>query len=99
MPGLAVAIRVGVPLGLWIGQLFSWHIVFAFVGAVGLVTCLLIARFVPCREGDDGAHQPGRMPFVSHLVPRWMRIWPGCPADKHASLADSSRKISVLSSA
>ncbi|WP_410014541.1 MFS transporter [Sodalis sp. C49] len=56
MLGLTVATLVGVPLGSWIGQLFSWHIVFAFVGAVGLVTCLLIARFVPFREGDAGAH-------------------------------------------
>ncbi|MEF3107733.1 MFS transporter [Raoultella sp. WB_B2P2-3] len=56
MLGLTMATLVGVPLGSWISQLFSWHIVFAFVGIIGLMACLLIARFVPFREGDAGAH-------------------------------------------
>ena len=55
MLGLTVATLVGVPLGSWIGQLFSWHVVFTFVGAIGLLTCLLIGRYVPFASGDADA--------------------------------------------
>ncbi len=56
MLGLTVATLIGVPLGSWIGQLFSWHVVFTFVGAIGLLTCLLIGRYVPYTPGDADAH-------------------------------------------
>lgn len=56
MLGLTVATLIGVPLGSWIGQLFSWHVVFTFVGAIGLLTCLLIGRYVPYTPGDVDAH-------------------------------------------
>ncbi|SUE06533.1 putative arabinose transporter [Pantoea agglomerans] len=51
-----MATLIGVPLGSWIGQLFSWHVVFTFVGAIGLLTCLLIGRYVPYTPGDVDAH-------------------------------------------
>lgn len=51
-----MATLIGVPLGSWIGQLFSWHVVFTFVGAIGLLTCLLIGRYVPYTTGDVDAH-------------------------------------------
>lgn len=56
MMGLTLATLAGVPLGAWIGQRFSWHIVFAFVGGIGFITCLLIACFVPFAAGDCHAH-------------------------------------------
>lgn len=56
MLGLTVATLVGVPLGAWIGQMFSWHVVFTFVGAIGVLTCLLIVRYVPYTPGDADAH-------------------------------------------
>nr|WP_152601441.1 MFS transporter [Erwinia oleae] len=56
MLGLTIATLIGVPFGSWIGQLFNWHVVFAFVGAIGLLTCLLIIRFVPHAPGNPDAH-------------------------------------------
>jgi MFS transporter, DHA1 family, inner membrane transport protein len=56
MLGLTIATLLGVPLGSWVGQLFNWHVVFSFVGAIGVLTCILITRFVPYSSGDHAAH-------------------------------------------
>ena len=56
MLGLTVATLVGVPLGSWISQLFGWNIVFAFVGAIGLLTCLLNCPFRAIPRG--GCRRP-----------------------------------------
>ncbi|WP_288500965.1 MFS transporter [uncultured Erwinia sp.] len=56
MLGLTIATLIGVPLGSWVGQVFNWHVVFGFVGVIGLVTCMLILRFVPATSADSDAH-------------------------------------------
>jgi DHA1 family inner membrane transport protein len=56
MLGLTIATLLGVPLGSWVGQLFNWHVVFSFVGAIGLLSCILITLFVPYVKGDSAAH-------------------------------------------
>lgn len=55
MLGLTIATLAGVPLGSWIGQVFNWHVVFGFVGGIGLLTCTLILRFVPMTPNDSDA--------------------------------------------
>ncbi len=56
MLGLTVATLAGVPLAAWLGQFFSWHIAFAFVGAIGLSTCLMITMLVPATANRSDAH-------------------------------------------
>jgi DHA1 family inner membrane transport protein len=47
MLGLTGATLAGVPLATWIGQSLGWRAAFVLVGAMGVFTCALIARFVP----------------------------------------------------
>lgn len=47
MLGLSIANVIGVPLATWIGQQFGWRLLFVFVGAIGLLTLVLVAKYVP----------------------------------------------------
>lgn len=55
MMGLTVAILVGAPLGTWAGSLFGWHIAFAAVGGIALLTALFIRLWVPVQPFDAQA--------------------------------------------
>lgn len=56
MMGLTIATVVGTPLVTLLGQSLGWRLAFAGVGAVGLLTALLIALFVPA--GSAKASSP-----------------------------------------
>ena len=45
--GLTVANVVGVPLGTWLGQEFSWNVAFMAVGVVGILAVLSIKFWMP----------------------------------------------------
>jgi MFS transporter, DHA1 family, inner membrane transport protein len=47
MGGLTVAMVVGVPLGSWIGQLFSWRAPFLIVTCLGAIAVLGLIWFLP----------------------------------------------------
>ncbi|MFI2564577.1 MFS transporter [Paenarthrobacter sp. NPDC018779] len=47
MAGLTVSNVIGVPLATWVGQTFGWRLLFVIVGAIGLVTVLMVWKFVP----------------------------------------------------
>ena len=47
MLGLTGATLAGVPVATWIGQRFGWRGAYLLVGAIGVLTWVLIARFVP----------------------------------------------------
>lgn len=55
MLGLSVANVAGVPLVARLGQEVGWRSMFFVVGAVGLLTLLLITFFVPLRQVQPGA--------------------------------------------
>lgn len=55
MSGLTVAILIGAPLGTWAGNLFGWQLAFTAVGAIALLTALLIWQFVPVQPRDPEA--------------------------------------------
>jgi len=59
MLGLTAATLAGVPLATWLGQLFGWRAAYGFVGAIGILTCVLISRFVPT-AGPPHAASPAR---------------------------------------
>lgn len=47
MLGLSVANVVGVPLVTWLGQQYGWRLMFVAVGIMGVITLVLLQRFVP----------------------------------------------------
>lgn len=53
--GLTIATLVGVPIAAAIGQWLGWRSAFAIVGAIGLLTALLVSRWVPYSPGNRAA--------------------------------------------
>ncbi|AZY48993.1 MFS transporter [Bordetella avium] len=53
--GLTIATLVGVPIAAAIGQWLGWRSAFAIVGGIGLLTALLVWRWVPYLPGDKTA--------------------------------------------
>lgn len=47
MLGLTIATVLGAPGATWIGQLVGWQIAFILVGAIALLCCFLIWKFLP----------------------------------------------------
>ncbi|MBB5072946.1 DHA1 family inner membrane transport protein [Bartonella callosciuri] len=47
MLGLTIATVLGAPGATWIGQLIGWQIAFILVGAIALLCCLLVWKFLP----------------------------------------------------
>lgn len=55
MLGLSIANVAGVPLATWIGQQFGWRLMFVFVGIIGMLTLVLVTRFVPFEHAAAGS--------------------------------------------
>lgn len=55
MLGLTIATLIGVPIAAAIGQWLGWRSAFALVGAIGLLTMLLVWRWVPFVPADRSA--------------------------------------------
>lgn len=55
MLGLSIANVVGVPFATWLGQQAGWRWMFVMVGAIGLLTVALTARFVPFKPAHPEA--------------------------------------------
>jgi MFS transporter, DHA1 family, inner membrane transport protein len=51
MASFSVASVFGVPFGLYLSTLFSWHAPFLFLGGIGLLTSVLIALYIPRLKG------------------------------------------------
>lgn len=55
MLGLTVATLVGTPVATWAGQALGWRTAFGVVGALGLLTVVLVALCVPRDQPRPGA--------------------------------------------
>jgi DHA1 family inner membrane transport protein len=55
MLGLTIANVIGAPLATWFGQFLSWRAAYGTVGAIGAVTVVLLARYVPNIQAGAGA--------------------------------------------
>ncbi|WP_420820659.1 MFS transporter [Rhizobium tubonense] len=55
MLGLTIATLVGTPIATFLGQMLSWRAAFMMVGAVGALTVVLIAVFLPKDKVSEGA--------------------------------------------
>ncbi|MDS1141050.1 MFS transporter [Pusillimonas sp. SM2304] len=47
MLGLTVAVLIGNPLAIWLGQALNWRAAFAAVGIIGIITMALLRGIVP----------------------------------------------------
>ena len=62
MSSFAIASTIGVPLALYLANIFSWHAPFIFVVLIGMVIVFLVIRFIPImdshiQEKDDTRHR------------------------------------------
>ncbi|MDX2282042.1 MAG: MFS transporter [Saprospiraceae bacterium] len=63
MMAFSMASVLGVPAGLWLASLFSWHAPFMVVGSIGLVVILLIYFLVPPINGHLQKAVQNHSPF------------------------------------
>src|SRR5258707_6840686 len=54
--GLTLANVLGVPAGTWLGNTFGCNMTFLFISALGVLTAVAIAAFVPVQGRDGAAH-------------------------------------------
>lgn len=47
MSSFAIASTIGVPLSLYLSNIFTWHAPFLFVGFLGIIIVPLVLRFIP----------------------------------------------------
>jgi MFS transporter, DHA1 family, inner membrane transport protein len=66
MLGLTGATLAGVPLATWLGQLFGWRAAYVLVGGIGVLTCVLISRFVKPAGPLEGASPARELSALSH---------------------------------
>src|ERR1700730_19186208 len=66
--GLTLANVLGVPAGTWIGNTFGWNMTFLVISALGLLTAVTIAAFVPVQGRDNSPPTLRRQlpPFKAH---------------------------------
>jgi MFS transporter, DHA1 family, inner membrane transport protein len=62
MSSFAIASTIGVPLALYLANIFSWHAPFIFVAGIGVPIILLVIKFIPRMRGhvmekDDTKHR------------------------------------------
>jgi len=62
MSSFAIASTIGVPLALYLANIFSWHAPFIFVGLLGTVIVFLVVKFIPkstshIAERDENSHR------------------------------------------
>jgi DHA1 family inner membrane transport protein len=55
MAGLSISNVVGVPFATWLGQAYGWRLLFVLVGCIGLLTLVLVGKFVPFEEAHPEA--------------------------------------------
>jgi len=70
--GLTVANIIGVPVATWLGQGLGWRSAFLAVGAVGLLTMLLVRIFVP--QIAAGNASPRRELGVFRRLQVWLTL-------------------------
>ena len=65
--GLTIANVVGVPLGTYIGQHFSWRYTFVIIAAIGLITFLALLVWMPYMEANKDNRIKHQLKFFSKL--------------------------------
>ncbi len=71
--GMTVANLVGIPLGTFLTEAFSWRIVFGFSGVWDIVTLVVIARWIPEMDALPDCGLKREFRFLKTLAP-WLLI-------------------------
>ena len=50
MAGLTVSNVIGVPFATWLGQSYGWRLLFLLVGLIGIITLVMLWKFVPFQK-------------------------------------------------
>jgi len=74
MSSFAIASIFGVPIGIWLGQSYGWHIPFLALAVLGLPTLFLAARGLP--PLDDHLRQPS-------TESSFLRLWKALSEPNH----------------
>lgn len=72
MMGLTVANIIGVPMATWLGQSLGWRAAFLAVGALGLLTMLMVRIYVP--QIAAGNASPRRELGVFRRLQVWLTL-------------------------
>lgn len=70
MLGLTVAVLIGNPLAVWLGQAWSWRAAFAAVSVIGVITMLLVRATLP-----DGPASRLNSPMRELSALRLEQVW------------------------
>ncbi|HUG58787.1 MAG TPA: MFS transporter [Candidimonas sp.] len=70
MLGLTVAVLIGNPLAVWLGQVWSWRAAFAAVSVIGVITMLLVRATLP-----DGPASRLNSPMRELSALRLEQVW------------------------
>lgn len=73
MLGLTVAVLIGNPLAVWLGQAWSWRAAFAAVSVIGLITMLLVRATLPDRPASR-LNSPMRELSALRLEQVWLTL-------------------------
>lgn len=74
LTGQTVANMLGVPLGTLLGEALSWRLAFAFLAVWGVVTVVMLLRYVPKMPAIQDAGLLGQFKFLKKPAP-WMIIF------------------------
>ena len=71
--GMTVANLAGIPLATYLSQIFSWRIIYLFVGILGLVILTSIVKWLPYCEAMPYTDFKGQFKFLKSLTP-WLLL-------------------------
>lgn len=71
--GMTVANLIGIPLGTWLGEIYSWRLVFIMSAVCGICTLMAILRWMPYLSPVSSEGFKSTFRFLKHLAP-WLII-------------------------
>ena len=72
--GMTIANLVGVPLATFLSHIFSWRMIYLFVGMLGLVIFISIIKWLPKFEPMPYTDFRGQFKFLKSLAP-WLLLF------------------------
>ena len=71
--GMTIANLVGIPLATFLSHIFSWRIIYLFVGILGLIIFIAIIKWLPKFEPMSYTDFRGQFKFLKSLAP-WLLL-------------------------
>ncbi|GHB27946.1 MFS transporter [Salinicola rhizosphaerae] len=73
LSGLTIATLLGNPLATWLSQLFSWRLAFALVGAIAILTVILVFIYLPLNR-QERRNSPGQELMAFRRSQVWLTL-------------------------